>query len=83
MPGTLAQQLHIDSPILMAPMAGEAAKAPLVAAGGIADGRGVRNRYVDEMRAFEDGAPAYPVTNARNWSVAQLMEELRTGLALQ
>lgn len=67
--------------------------------------RGVRNRYMDEMRAFEATAPAYPVTNAltrdmrqaasrqgraeflslwagqaaplaRNWSVAQLMEEL-------
>ena len=71
--------------------------------------RGVRNRYMDEMQAFETGAPAYPVTNAltrdmrqaacrqgrteflslwagqaaplaRNWSVAQLMEELREGL---
>lgn len=71
--------------------------------------RGVRNRFMDEMHAFEVGAPAYPVTNAltrdmrqaasrqgraeflslwagqaaplaRNWSVAQLMEELREGL---
>jgi nitronate monooxygenase len=71
--------------------------------------RGVRNRIMDEMRAFEASAPAYPVTNAltrdmrqaasrqgraeflslwagqaaplaRNWSVAQLMEELREGL---
>jgi len=71
--------------------------------------RGVRNRYMDEMQAFEASAPAYPVTNAltrdmrqaasrqgraeflslwagqaaplaRNWSVAQLMEELREGL---
>jgi nitronate monooxygenase len=70
--------------------------------------RGVRNRYMDEMRAFEASAPVYPVTNAltrdmrqaasrqgraeflslwagqaaplaRNWSVAQLMEELREG----
>jgi len=72
--------------------------------------RGVRNRFMEEMRAFEVGAPAYPVTNAltremrsaasrqgraeflslwagqaaplsRNCSVAQLMEELREGLA--
>ena len=71
--------------------------------------RGVRNRYMDEMRAFETAAPGYPVTNAltrdmrqaasrqgraeflslwagqaaplsRNWSVAQLMDELRAGL---
>jgi nitronate monooxygenase len=71
--------------------------------------RGVRNRYMDEMAAFEASAPVYPVTNAltrdmrqaasrqgraeflslwagqaaplaRNWSVAQLMEELREGL---
>jgi nitronate monooxygenase len=72
--------------------------------------RGVRNRFMDEMQAFEAGAPVYPVTNAltrdmrqaasrqgraeflslwagqaaplaRNWSVAQLMEELREGLS--
>jgi nitronate monooxygenase len=71
--------------------------------------RGVRNRFMDEMRDFEAAAPVYPVTNAltremrraagqqgrteflslwagqaaplsRNWSVAQLMEELREGL---
>jgi nitronate monooxygenase len=71
--------------------------------------RGVRNRFMDEMREFESAAPAYPVANAltremrraasqqgraeflslwagqaaplsRNWSVAQLMEELREGL---
>jgi nitronate monooxygenase len=71
--------------------------------------RGVRNRFMDEMREFEATAPVYPVTNAltrdmrraagqqgraellslwagqaapltRNWSVAQLMEELREGL---
>ena len=26
--------------------------------------RGVRNRFMDEMRAFETDAPVYPVTNA-------------------
>lgn len=71
--------------------------------------RGVRNRFMEEMHEFESAAPMYPVTNAltrdlrraagqqgraeflslwagqaaplsRNWSVAQLMEELREGL---
>ncbi|MET0962976.1 MAG: nitronate monooxygenase, partial [Noviherbaspirillum sp.] len=41
MPDNLAQRLHIDYPILMAPMAGEAAKAPLVAAVSNAGGLGV------------------------------------------
>ena len=41
MSASLAQQLHIDYPILMAPMAGEAARATLVAAVSNAGGLGV------------------------------------------
>jgi nitronate monooxygenase len=41
MPNILAQRLHIDYPILLAPMAGEASKAPLIAAVSNAGGLGV------------------------------------------
>jgi len=41
MPNNLAQRLHVDYPIFLAPMAGEAAKAPLVAAVSNAGGLGV------------------------------------------
>jgi nitronate monooxygenase len=41
MPNPLLQRLRIDYPILLAPMAGEAAKAPLVAAVSNAGGLGM------------------------------------------
>ena len=60
----------------LVPQVADAVRLPVAAAGGIADRRGVRNRYIDEMRAVEDAAPAYPVTNA-------LTREMRAGLAPQ